>query len=451
MRRLFLLSFSLVGFGCYTSSTYPHVQLSEAWQTEINQENLSGKETSSPQQVRWWEVFKNQELNSLIQRATSSSPTLLGALGRVQEARSTYKLLSKNRFPRLSASSLIGRGEERLDDAASSFFEAAFDVSYELDLFGKIETEIQTAQYQSKTAYYQMQHAELTLRGEVARNYIILCEANAQRNVTHRNIAIQEETTQLVERQTTLGERNKLDLVRARAQVRATRAALAQVNQRVFAAKTSLRVLVGDMTNNEPITCLSGKIPKATLAHALGTPSEVIRGRPDVAAAYSELMSAVSSTKEISLSAYPTISIGALIGIGESSFNSSKQIWKVEADNTFSVFSFGRLKKGIQIGEVRERQLLQQYRATVLDAIAEIENALFDFQELAKQTKELSEALKNAKQALFLSNTLFKVGEIAFLDVLQAQQDAIELESQLLSAESAQSQALVRIYKGFAI
>ncbi|MGB0719156.1 MAG: TolC family protein, partial [Bdellovibrionales bacterium] len=112
-----------------------------------------------------------------------------------------------------------------------------------------------------------------------------------------------------------------------------------------------------------------------------------------------------------------------------------------------SLIDFGRIEGRIDAAKAREAQAYQQYRKTVLQAVADVETALGDYAHIDAKRQSLAQAFDNARRSLELSKILFKAGEIAFLDVLDAQRTANNAESALLGAQAAQSEALTRLYK----
>ena len=135
----------------------------------------------------------------------------------------------------------------------------------------------------------------------------------------------------------------------------------------------------------------------------------------------------------------------------ETAFASSTSIWSIAAGAAVSIQDFGRIEGRIDAARAREVEAYQLYRRTVLEAVTEVEMALNDTARIDERYISLNKAYQNADKALYLSETLYKEGEVSFLDVLDAQRTVNEAESELITAQAAQVESLVRLYKSLGV
>ncbi len=448
-KYILLLSSSALLSGCVTSgSDFLNIKTPEFWGAE--------KEVTLPvvkvaSLKNWWFKFEDPTLNKLVGLSLSDSPDRLIAQARVLEARGMRRYTRSSLFPQIGASASGGRQETTLS-TANDYHDARFDASYEIDIFGKNRKNIAAADAQIDALEAQYHDVTLTLIAEVTRSYIDYREFQKHTLIAEKNLQIQEKSLDLIRQQRKFGEAPQLDVERAENLVNTTKSSIPEFQRLANNARLQLTVLTGKLPSEiSPILDKSAQIPKGSAKPILTAPAQVLSLRPDIRAASANLSANTALAESVTAELFPTFSISGFFGVAESALTSSTSIWNVALSTAVSILDFGRIEGRIDAARAREVQAYQTYRRTILNAIREVEMALSDTAHIDEQRISLQKAYNNAEHALHLSETLYKEGEISFLDVLDAQRTVNEADTALVTIEARYAESLVRLYKSLGI
>ncbi len=367
----------------------------------------------------WWESFDDPVLNQLINLSLSDSPQRRIAETRILEARGIGKTTASFLFPQIGASADSGRSADGFAGRAGDFYDARFDASYEVDLFGRNRKSTNAAEENIRNFEEQYRDVTLSLIAEVTRDYIDYRGFQKQVSIARNNLTIQEKTLDLIRYQKQFGEATQLDVERSENLVNTTRASIPEF----------IRLA-------EPV---------------LLAPSQVITLRPDIRAAAANLRAATSLAEFETLDLFPKFTLAGFYGVAKGALFDSTSIWNISAGTAVSLIDFGRIEGRIDAARAIERRAYEGYRLTILEAIAEVETALSDYAQLNEQYVHLLKAYDNANTALGLSETLYKEGEISFINVLDSQRTLSSADAALTDVEAEKSKSLVRLYKALGV
>ncbi|MFK7839511.1 MAG: efflux transporter outer membrane subunit [Bdellovibrionales bacterium] len=445
---LLLLS-SVMLSGCFTGSpNFPTLNMQKIWGSENNQTIEIVEHTALK---KWWLGFNDPVLNTLIDYSMSDSPDRLIAAARISEARGVRRTARSNLLPQIGASLLGGRQDNGVI-GADNYYDAAFDASFEIDVFGKNRKNLNAADAQIEALEAQYQDVTLTLVAEVTRSYIGYRAFQKQNIIAKKNLEIQEKTLDLIRQQFEFGEAPRLDVERSENLVNTTRSSIPEFKRLADNARLQLIVLTGQL----PDTLLSilsetADIPGASVRTVLMTPADVLTIRPDIRAASANLEANTKLAESVTAELLPNFTISGFYGIAENALTNSTSVWNIALGAAVSLLDFGRIEGRIDAARAREVQAFQLYRKTILEAVSEVETALTDIAHINEQRVSLQKAYQNADQAFMLSESLYREGEISFLDVLDAQRTVNEADSALITAEAAQAESLVRLFKSLGV
>lgn len=452
MRKFLLLSSSIMLSGCLLSTANydapePPAQwnLETARQVEVVQsDSLKG----------WWNKFHDPVLNVLIKAAMKTSPDRLIAEARIAEVRGARRTSRSFLFPQIGVSGSGGREDTGLYDNLypDNFYDAGFDASYEVDIFGRNRKNLSAADQQLLSVEAEYQNVSLSLVSEIARDYVQYRAAQNQVRIAKKNLVSQEETLKLVEDLHRLGSAPKLDVERTSNLVNTTRASIPEFERQADGARLRLGVLVGVLPDQlDTLLAQSARIPGMDVRPVLMAPADVLANRPDVKAASYILAANSDLTASAITDIFPTFSLSGFYGVADNAVASAISPWNVALGAAVSLIDFGRIEGRIDAAKARERQAYEQYRKTILTAVSEVETALSDYAHINQRYLSLQKAYGSAYQALQLSQTLYREGEIAFLDVLDSQRTVNNAEASLLEAEAAKASSLIRLYKSLGV
>ncbi len=449
MRALLLLSSTVILSGCFTGAQdYKAPTQPQAWNTyeaaiqdQVQIQDLSG----------WWKKFNDPALNALIDMTLQGSPDRKIAQSRILEARGMKRTNRAILFPQIGASASAGREDSTVSDT-DDFHDARFDASFELDIFGvnRKTLSASNAQIEALTASYN--DVTLTLIADVARSYIQYRGFAKQVAIAQKNVEIQTKTLKLIKQQRKYGEAPQLDVERSENLVNTTKSSIPEFQRLADNARLRLSVLTGALPEQiMPIIEEPADIPGASVVPVLIAPSKVLSLRPDVRAASANLMANTKLSEAAVASLFPTFTLSGFYGVAENALVNSTSIWNVAIGTAVNLIDFGRIEGRIDAARAREAISYEQYRKTVLFAVSEVETALNDYARINERRAALQKAFDSADRALSLSQTLFREGEVSFLDVLDSQRTVNAADSALIEAEAAQAESLIRLHKSLGL
>ncbi|MCB9982588.1 MAG: efflux transporter outer membrane subunit [Rhodospirillales bacterium] len=451
MRTFWLACSALTLSACVTDSlNMPDFKGPSFW-TKAGGQEEAVDESSAEQLQNWWHRFNDPALSALIDKALSDSPDRKIAEARLLEARGLRRVARASLFPQIGASASKGR-EDTVQSDTDDYYDARFDASYELDIFGKNRKVFSARKASLESLEASYRDVTLSLIAEVARTYIEMRGYEKQTAIAQDNLKTQEQTLALIDQLRAVGENPQLDVDRAANLVNTTRASIPEFQRQSENARLRLGVLTGTLPEDlTDMTATQGRIPGSDVAPVLMAPAQVLALRPDILAAAANLRAKTHLTSATIAAAFPTFTLSGFYGVAENAFAASTGIWNVALGAAVSVLSFGRIEGEIDAAHAREKEAYELYRKTVLEAVVEVETALNDYARINEQAFSLFKAYENAQDAFLLSQQLFTEGEISFLDVLDAQRMLNSAESNLASAEAAKAEALIRLYKSLGV
>jgi NodT family efflux transporter outer membrane factor (OMF) lipoprotein len=417
--------------------------------------------------AKWWRTLHDRELDSLINRAIAASPTLEIALNRLQEARAQEAAVFGAALPAAEASEggALGTGSDLARGRASPTLIssengagvsqivniAGFDAAWELDVFGRFRRAIEAAQYDVDAAIAARNMVLISLVADVTRAYLDLRALQMQLAVLQKNIEVAQRYVDFVGERYNRGITNELDVTLAKRELAQLQAQIAPLIARINAARYAIAVLIGEFPErlgrelSKP-----GALPALPARIRPGLPIELLRRRPDIVEAERELAGATALIGVATADLFPRIAITA--GVGQQqvpglSAAPINPIWSVGPAAAAPLLDFGRLDALVQRADFHSRELLFNYKQTVLNAVREVDTAVDAYVAQQERLRHLAEALAAARQAVTLATERFDRGLTDSLNVIDAQRQEYEIEQQYVSAQQSAAEDLVTLYK----
>ncbi|MBI1302092.1 MAG: efflux transporter outer membrane subunit [Alphaproteobacteria bacterium] len=400
----------------------------------------------------WWQKFEDPSLDRLVGLAFLNSPDRKIAEARILEARGIRRTGRSGMFPEVGLSGRGGRQDTGFSPT-DRFFDASFDASYEIDIFGKNRSMANAADEQFLAVEAAFHDVTLTLAAEIARNYIEYRGFQKQVEIAKKNLELQEKTLELVTEQKEIGEAPQLDVERSQTLVNTTRSSIPEFERLAENAKLQLTVLTGHLSADIDILLDErADIPNADIRPLLLSPANVMQVRPDIRAAEHMVHASTELAEVATANIFPSLTIEGLFGLVDGAFISDPtKTWNIAAGLAATLLDFGRLEGQVDAARGLEWQAFETFRRTILEAVMEVEMALNDYSKITRRLVSLEGAYQNAQRALTLSEQLYKEGETSFIDLLDVQRTANDAESQLVTSQTAQAESLVRLYKALGV
>ncbi len=464
-RRIALLLL-LSGSGCvvvgpdYSPPTPEELNVPASWQGPASTDAAEGSTLAD-----WWYHLHDPLLSDLIQRAIDANPDLDAAMARFRQARARRRLAGANLWPTLGASTSPqylrmsqanfagGRpGNIPGFDETREVYQAGFDASWEPDLFGGQRRAREAATADLQAADAQLEQAQVSLIAEVARNYVELRSAQERIAIGEANLASQSETLALTEWRVQAGLATSLDAEQARTAVEQTRAAIPLLRTARAEALHRIATLLG-LAPAALVDELAAPAPIPRLPEPLtvGIPADILRQRPDVAAAERSVAAETARIGEAKAARYPSLTLSGTIGVEALSISALDQGSAVAANVVGrlaqTIFDGGRIGANIENQTAVQAEALATYRSTVLVALEEVENALVSLAESRQRAATLARAVASARNAALLARQQYSAGLIDFQTVLDTERTVLTVDESRVTAEANSAAAMIQLYK----
>ena len=409
---------------------------------------------------RWWDIFNDPTLTSLIDRAEQGNLDLKIAIARIKEARAAAGIVSAELFPSVDADGSVDwrKESENVNPLATSNqteYTLSADAGWEIDLFGRIRRSMEAATADFQVSREDFNNVLITIRAEVAGTYLQLRTFQAQQETTLKNIQAQKSMLNLTMVRFENGLASKLDVAQAGRILANTKSELPVIRTGLAQTITSLSVLLGEPSGKLRIELQTADpVPLPPAEVTVGIPAESIRQRPDIRRAERQLAAQTARIGVATADLYPSFSLTGYLGISSLStgslFDSDSQIYGIGPTLRWNIFDMGRVRNQIAVEDARTEQALHNYELTMLQAIKEVEDRLNGYHEQRIRMAALAESVKASQEALKMSTKLYKDGLSGFQDVLDAQRSLLAAESNLDATRGDISIQLVGLYKALA-
>lgn len=437
---------------CLSAQKFEDPQSPTGWQSaSAFEKNMNEDSKKSDTLSAWWTFFGDPVLDRLIKSSMALSPDRAIALAKVNEARAIARSSRSSLFPQISGVANGGRSDNG-QSAPDNAYDAGFDASYELDIFGVNRNASAASDLNVDAMQASFEDVTLTLVADVARSYTEYRYFEHQAAIASRNLAAEEKTLELVRQQNDAGEATRLDVERAENQVNTTRASIPDFMRQADNARLRLSVLSGLLPEYvSQILGDKGEMPVADILPVLASPADVIGRRPDIRAARFAFAAQTKTVASQTATLFPQLTLSGFFGVQDNAFLSNANIWSVALGAAVRLIDFGRIEGQIDAAKAREEQAYHALRKTVLEAVMDVEQSMVSYAHINEQRVSLEASLQNAKKALELSQQLYKEGEISFLDVLDAQRSVNSADLAASSAQYAQVISLIALYKSLGV
>ncbi|HAV63090.1 MAG TPA: hydrophobe/amphiphile efflux-1 family RND transporter, partial [Verrucomicrobiales bacterium] len=336
----------------------------------------------------------------------------------------------------------------------ASTLHVPLDLSYEVDLWGRVRRGFESAQADAAASVAAFHNVSLTLQADVAQNYFALRALDAEIAVVNRTIALRTEQVGIVSNRFDSGLGTELDVARAGTELATAEAELATLRLRRVELENAIAILVGEAPADfriEPATDGLGDGSAKTPVIPAGLPSDLLERRPDIAEAERQLAAENARIGIAKAAFFPVVRLtgsgGFLSADVESLFNWESRVWSIGPSLSLPLFAGGRNKAGLERARARYEESVARYRQRVLVAFGEVENALAGIHLLGEQAAAQERALQQARRARDLALEGFNVGITGYLDVIDADRAALQNQRASLQLEGQRFIATVQLIK----
>lgn len=407
---------------------------------------MDGWKTAQPsdQTIRgkWWELFRDPQLNGLEEQVDSANQTLQQAEATFRAARGAIRVSRSAKAPTISAGPSVGAvrdssNQPYFNQAAANGgvgnFQLPFDLNYEVDLWGRVRRSVTYAVEQAQASAADMETARLSLHAELAVDYFDLRSADAQIKLLDETVKAYRDALQLTEDRYEGGAAPESDVTQARTQLRTAQAAMTDVAMQRADLEHAIAVLTGKPPAAVTLAATPLTVEPPALPEIPGAlPSQLLERRPDIAAEERRMAAANEQIGIAQAAYYPTLSLSAVAGFAGTSplnwLSWPSRLWAVGPMLSQTLFDHGLRRGNSEIAQANYEATVAAYRQSALTAFQQVEDNLAALRELETEAQQQQQATESAEQSLNLFKIRYEGGVDTYLQVITWQTEALQNE-----------------------
>jgi len=399
-----------------------------------------GRPRDAEIKLSFWEIFDDPVLTALELEAATNSPTLRAAFERVEQSRAIARISRADLYPGLSfdpngnrtrySSSRSAQPGSPVLGYTGSDYVLPLDLSYEVDLWGRVRRSFRAAREQAQASAAAYQNVLLSLQADVAQTYFMIRSIDLDRRVVGETIELRKKNLALVESLHRGGADSAVDVAEAETELASAQADFVGLDLSRAQLENALAALCGRTASSFSLAETTRFYRPPAIPVSL--PADLLERRPDVAEA-ERAMAAASEGIGVAKAAYfPSIQLTGRAGTEsvelKDVFNWENRIWSIGPNISLPLFEGGRIRAGVQQARAAYEEAVAQYRAQVLVAFHEVEDGLAGLSLLREQYEAQMRAVDGARKGADLSRARYKEGLASYFEVVIADRTALENE-----------------------
>ena len=446
---------------------------------------------AEPIDPRWWNALADPELTRLMERVAASNLDVQAATARLAQSRAQRVVTGAAQFPTLNGNTSYTREKPSKDGVTSliggsggsgggggastpgtqsnglggtkggipspisqpfDLYQYGFDASWELDLWGRVRRQVESADATLEASAETRRNTLLTSLAELARDYVQLRGTQRTIQITRENLESAQQSAHLTEERARAGLASDLDVANAQAQASTTAAQLPQLEAQEQQQMNMVALLLGEppgamsqeLAATQPVPPVPPRVP-------VGVPSELVRRRPDVRQSEAQLHAATADIGEAQAEFFPTVTLSGSAALQSLQFKNlgslAANTYSLGPSITIPIFEGGRLRGTLDLRKAAQQEAAINYQRSVLQAFHDVDNALIAYGMEQARRDALAMAAAQNRRALNLANQRYRQGLSDFLEVLTAQRSLLAAEQSLAESTTNISTDFVQLYK----
>ncbi len=434
----------------------------------------------------WWTLLNDPLLNELESRLVDANLDVASASARLQQSRATQQVVGAQQLPKLDAAasynrergspngilSLLGVAPNSAQTQSASgsspvgvapmpgssgsppfnVYQFGFDASWELDLWGRVRRSVEAAGALTDASVEDRNAVLLSVRAELARNYVELRDIQSLLEIAKQNLDIARDTAKLTQVRAREGATTDLDVANAAAQVASIESLIPTLEARHESTINAIGLLLAQEPGalrqqlGEPreMPALPAQVP-------VGLPSEIVQRRPDIRRAEAQLHAATASIGMAKADFYPRITLNGSAGFQSLQLSSladwASRQFVIGPSISLPIFEGGRLRGTLHLREAQQQEAAIAYRHTVLKAWREVDDALVAYDAEQRRRDKLVTVVSENQRALTIAQRRYKAGAVDYLDVLNTQRQLLQAQRNLEESRAAAATNLIVLCK----
>jgi len=401
----------------------------------------------------WWQVFGDAIVQDLVRRVLAGNYDLQAAVARIEQARAQVGVAASELYPQIGYQGSAERQKLFLSPGfprtTFNAFQAAFNVAWEIDVWGRIRRSTEAARAQFLASEEARRGVVVSLVSDAASGYFQLLELDRELAIAHESAETYQRTLDVFTRRYAGGTDTKISTARAEANLQSSTANVAALERQITQQEDTISVLLG--ANPGPVERGVSLVAQTTPVAPPGLTSDLLRRRPDIRQAEETMIAANAEVGVAVANFFPTIGLSAMYGNGSGKIGNvlkdSASIWNIAANVSGPLFQGGQLIESYRAQQAFWDETIARYRATIVEAFREVADALAAKTRLAEQRTSQEKQVTALHEAVQLSLTRYQAGLSNYLEVLDAEERLYPAENTLAQTQRDQLVAVVNLYK----
>lgn len=451
----FVFAFMFLICSC---SVGPDFKKPEIFSDEQIAKSLNLQNSAVYPQSSWYYAFNDQELNSLVDKAFEHNIDAKIAIARLKQARNSLYIAGVKYLPTFDASGKyeFSRASRNLQPTVDyNYFQTDFDVAWEFDIWGAGRRLSEEYEALFSAAGANVDGIKLSLTAEIIAQYINLRTAQEQLRITIENLSLQKKIFNIVSKKYQAGLSDDLAYNQSKYLLEQTASQIPEIKHTIETYKTALTSLIGDLPKDGFLELKGRNIIAQKFEfdtkNLYNYPVDSIRNRPDIKIAEYNLIAKNAAIGQAVANLYPKINISALAGYqafsGHELFNSKSSAYGYNPAISLPVFHWGALIENIKLQENIYEEYLLTYQKTVINAVAEVKNAVDSIKNEYIRNDHLRKSFQNMQKVVYLTTRKYENGLTDFYQLLQAQQNLLKAQQDLSTSNGLIYLKIAAFYK----
>ncbi|MFN2361121.1 MAG: efflux transporter outer membrane subunit [Marinobacter sp.] len=397
----------------------------------------------------WWQSFGDEQLNELVAQALGGNLGLRVSYQRLRQARAVADRQGAALLPSVDASA--GAEQQQSDTIDTTTFSAGLSASYELDLWGRVQSLTEAEALRASASLGDYQAAAVSLSGEIATSWFELVEQRAQQALAQSQLETNQNVLTVIESRFGTGQSGSADVLRQRQLVSASRERLSDIEGEIGILEHQLAVFLGRSPGRSDLP-EENTLPMLPPLPETGIPAELVQRRPDLRQAWWLIQAADRDLAAAISNRFPRLSIEASVNSQSNDAGDLFDDWLATLAGNLLVplVDGGERRAEVRRSRAVVEELVQEYGQAVLTAVQEVEDALVREQQQQRRLESLEDQVELADTTYRQLRNQYLNGAVNYLDVLTALQDIQDLQRTRLTTRQQLLTTRVALYRALA-
>ena len=446
MKKIIIFLLIFLNFGCISKKNLP--KLSDKDIQKNFTYKISNNFKYSP---KWWESFKNKELNSLITQALRNNFDINIAIQNLKEVDLQYKVEKKNLLPEIFITSQFEKNilkKENFHRKTTNLYSLGLSTSYEVDIWGKIREGINIKKLNRLEKKFLYDSVLITIAGEVTKNWLNIVSLNEKEILYKKELKLREYKDFLLKNKYFSNQVSIDDIIDNKQQILNLKKELIKIKYEKKISKNILKLLLGEKGDFN-LNIKTTKLPEISYPMDIGTPIDIIALRPDIKISEIKLINAFSDYKIARAQRFPKLTLSINHIYSDDELHSIFNNWSFSFIKSiiYPLLDFNRRKQEELIKKIEVNKSFIEYKKTIYNAIKEIENDFLDLRKSKEIIKIIQKKINEEKDKNKFLKLKYISNQRDLLNIVSSNINLIFYKRELIENRFLYLQNLVKLYK----